>query len=64
MNLVGQVGETDETHEFLANHWGRGVVLGSDEGGVGRASIAILRESITVTAGIVRHLSEGAWTKR
>ena len=64
MNLVGEVGETDETHEFLANHWRRGGVCGRDEGGIRWAGIAILRESIAVAAGIVRHLSEGAWTKR
>jgi hypothetical protein len=64
MNLVGQVGETDETHEFLADYWRRGVVLRRDEGGIRWTSIAILRESIAVAAGIVGHISEGAWTKR
>jgi hypothetical protein len=64
MNLVGQVGETDEAHEFLANHWRRGGVVGRDEGRIGWASISILRESVAVAAGIVGHLSEGAWAKR
>jgi hypothetical protein len=58
VNLVWKVGETDETHKFLANHWRRGIVRGSDEGRVGWASIAILREGVAVAAGIVRHLSE------
>lgn len=61
MNLVGQVGETDETHELLANYRG---VLGGDEGRVGWAGVTVLRESITVAAGVVGHLSERAWGER
>ena len=58
MDLVWKVGETDETHEFLANHWGRARVRRSEEGGIGWASVAILRKAVAVAAGIVRHLSE------
>lgn len=64
VNLVGKVGETHETHEFLANNWRRGSALGRDEGGIGGVSIAILGESFAVATGIVGHLSEGAWAKR
>lgn len=64
MDLVGKVGETDEAHEFLANHWGRGGVLGGDERGIGGVSVAILGEGVAGAAGIVGHLSEGAWAKR
>ena len=64
MNLIGKVGETDETHEFLANHWRRGGALRSDERGIGGVSIAILGEGFAVATGIVGHLSEGAWAKR
>jgi hypothetical protein len=60
VNLVGKVGETDEAHEFLANHGGRGV-WGRDERGIGWAGVAILREGVAVAARIVGHLSEGAW---
>ena len=46
MNLVGKVGKTDEAHEFLANHGGRGV-WGRDERGVKWTGVAILREGVT-----------------
>lgn len=64
MNLVGEVGETNEAHEFLAYHWSRGGVLGRDEGGIGGVSVAILGEGVAVAAGVVGHLSEGAWAER
>ena len=60
MNLVGKIGETDETHEFLANNWRRGGVLGRGERWTGGVSIAILGEDVAVAAGVVGHLSEGA----
>jgi hypothetical protein len=63
VNLVGKVRETDETHKFLADNWGRGGALGRGEGGIGGVSIAILGEAVAVAAGKVGHLSEGAWTK-
>ena len=56
VNLVGKVGETDETHEFLANHRRRGKVLGRDERGIGWATIAVLRDGVAVAAGVVRHV--------
>ena len=64
MNLVGKVGKTDEAHEFLANNWRQGGVLGRDEGGIGGVSVTILRVDVAVAAGIVGHLSEGAWARR
>ena len=64
MNLVGKVGETDETHEFLANDRRHGGVLGRDQGRARGVSVAILRVAVAVAAGIVGHLSEGAWAER
>ena len=64
MNLVGKVGEANETHKFLANNWRRGGVVGRDERGIGGVSVAILGVDVAVAAGIVGHLSEGAWAKR
>jgi len=64
VNLVGKVGETDETHEFLANHWRHCGVLGRDEGRTRGVGVAILGEGVAVAAGVVGHLSEGAWAKR
>ena len=64
MNLVGKIRETNETHKFLANDWGRGCDLGRGERGTGGVSIAILGEGVAVAAGVVGHLSEGAWAER
>ena len=63
MDLVGKIGETNETHELLANHWRRGA-LGRDEGRARGVSIAVLGKGIAIAAGVVGHLSEGAWAKR
>jgi hypothetical protein len=65
VNLVGKVGETDKTHEFLANHWRPGGVLGGNQRGIGGVGVAILGkgEAVAVAAGIVGHLSEGARTE-
>jgi len=64
VNLVGKIRETNETHKFLANDWGRGCDLGRRERGTGGVSIAILGEDVAVTAGKVGHLAERAWAKR
>lgn len=61
MNLVGKVGEPDKTHKFFSNNWGRGGVLGSGERGTGGVDVAVLGEGFAITAGVVGHLSEGAW---
>ena len=61
MNLVGEVGETDETHEFLSNNRGRGGVLGRGERGIRAIDVASLGKGFAVAARIVGHLSERAW---